>query len=807
MHMEKKTNKPRLVFFQWNHSDLPKFLQLHMQLHVKCLSEFFDVILINRDCDYQQICDIYQPDITLFESGYRTSISKKITIKNTSAYPKIPKLGLHNGDPWCDCRVGFISDMAHWGIETFFSICTTTVEHTPELAENLFVWPNFIDSDTYRDYGQDKIVPVLFNGYINLLYPWRQKVYNIVSNCYPSLIFPHLGYENHSPIMIHGEQYARTINASWFVPACGTLAKEVVRKHFEIPGSKSCLITEKTPSLEAAGFVDMQNCVFADEKDVLDKLNYLFQNTYELEKIINSGYQLVHSQHTLKQRDQIFQWFNLNKDIKFNQKIVQSGPFGPLKVVDKFSGIKSTHIICNGLNLVLMRQGDEKLWAGKYDEAEALYLKCLNYIHWMCEPKLKLAICSLYKGNADKALNWIIGPIHNTLGAYGALDPDPVEWAYFIISLFCKGNLNAATIRASQFPSLCHPELDRTRWVINYVQNKGDKIPISDSQLSKPRYSVHQLPQLSFVDWINDLCIMLKTCQQISYAEILSKLVSLKEGPSEKPKKTSGDVIRSLKKHLLFARINRLKKLNHVFEVLHIPNRRSGLPSISEIDHIIRLGRWTKIDTMIKYLSHLKNNLNIHNSSASDKINNDGFFQTVQCLLQKEDIKTVTIIGTAIITIGTEAIFTNTHTVHNERTVFCINNLNRQFVQLQHKYAGHNSLKFYSFIFGSIESSLLELDKCIKKVKKENEINFFDLILIDCSEFKVGINWDQLKGAKFIVLNNINTLQNYKIKQKLISDPNYTVIAQYPLHNNGYAIFKKLKVEREVRLEWEAFNQ
>ncbi|MDB5061450.1 MAG: hypothetical protein JWP67_1293, partial [Mucilaginibacter sp.] len=204
--MEKIINKPKLVFFQWKHDGLPMFLKLHLQLHVKCLSEFFDVILINKDCDYRQICDTHLPDLALFESGYKTSISERITIKNTSAYPHIPKLGLHNGDPWCDCRVGFISDMAHWGIKTFFSISTTTAEHTPEIAENLFVWPNFIDSNIYRDHGQDKVIPVLFNGNMSSVYPWRQKIYKVVSKCYPSLTFPHLGYESYSPIMIHGEQ-------------------------------------------------------------------------------------------------------------------------------------------------------------------------------------------------------------------------------------------------------------------------------------------------------------------------------------------------------------------------------------------------------------------------------------------------------------------------------------------------------------------------------------------------------------------------------------------------------------------------
>src|SRR5262249_24332264 len=157
-------------------------------------------------------------------------------------------------------------------IDTAFSICTTAAEHIPELADKLFVWPNFIDADVYRDYGQAKVVPVFFPGTIATpQYPWRRRVATVVAECYPSLLSPHHGYDRkRSRIgrMMYGECYARTINASWFVPTCGSVAKEVLRKHFEIPGCKACLITEKSAALESAGFVDMQNCVFADETTV-----------------------------------------------------------------------------------------------------------------------------------------------------------------------------------------------------------------------------------------------------------------------------------------------------------------------------------------------------------------------------------------------------------------------------------------------------------------------------------------------------------------------------------------------------------
>ncbi|WP_162052637.1 glycosyltransferase family protein [Pontibacter pamirensis] len=592
--MEKVVNKPKLLFFQWQHDSSPKFLQLHMQLHVKCLAEFFEVILINKDCDYQQVCDFYHPEVALFEGGYKTSYSKKLTIKNTNSFPEIPKIGLHNGDPWCDCRPGFLSEMEQWSIETFFSISTTVAEHTPEIADNLFVWPNFIDSEIYRDYGEPKAVPVMFSGSMISLYPWRQKVFKQISNHYPTLTFPHLGYESHSPLMKYGEEYARSINASWFAPACGTVAKEIVRKHFEVPGCNSCLITEKSPSLEAAGFVDMQNCVFADENDVLDKLNYLFKNRHKLEEITTAGYNLVHSRHTYKQRNQISQWYNLYKDLKSNERIVQSSPFEALSIVKKTSGIRNNPIVCKGLHLEFLHKGDQMLLAGNYDEAEAIYFKSLDYISSMCEPKLKIAICELHKGNVEKALHWIIQPLRYNLGIYGAIDSDPVEWAYYIITLLCQGKLNEATIRARQFPSLNHPELDRIRWVIDYLRGREVE-PFNQCAPTKFRHTIHQLPQLCFVDWLINLCNMLKACKQFRYVEILSICSITNETSIVKSKIKNKRFVKQLKNRMLLIRINGIEKLNSILRLLKVPAGRNGLPSITIWDYMFRIMKWLKL--------------------------------------------------------------------------------------------------------------------------------------------------------------------------------------------------------------------
>jgi hypothetical protein len=791
--------KPKLVFFQWDHKKTPLFVQLHMQLHVKCLSRFFDVIVISRDCDYQQICDQYEPDLTLFESGFKSTLSRKINIHNTSAYPEIPKLGLHNGDSWCDCRAGFLSDMEHWEIKTFFSISSTIAEHMPEITGNLFVWPNFIDADVYRDYQLPKTIPVLITGQVASLYPWRQKVNKIVTKHFPSLICPHGGYSQSVSRMFHGEQYARVINASWFVPTCGTVAKEVVRKHFEIPASKSCLITEQSPALEAAGFVDMQNCIFADEHNILDKLNYLFQNQDELESIIDAGYKLVHSCHTLSQRDQILQWFKLHKKLKPNQRIIQNDPFKPLTTLDNSAQTKSTSITFNGLDVLLLQQGDEKLWARKYEEAEIAYIKCITHIPWMPEPKLKLALCNLYKGDVNAALYWIVQPIQYTLGDYKASDPDPVEWSYYAIALLCSGKLDEAKKHVDHFPLLSHPELDRARCVINFLSNPSDKADFHQhgEEKSKYRYSIHQLPRRSFEQWTQHLCEMLSACQQIDLAKTLTKAISSNILSGKKksdlgknlPLKSSKDLYVQQLEDLTFLLPGKVKYPWHLsfFKKLWFLQTRKKLKVKPKILHFLNL-----LETRFGYFLPY----------SLSEMGNDDFFETIQNLAAEEDFEKILIIGASAGKGSTEALMAGISGKQKEVSLFCINTSNRRFAKLKGENANNSSIKFYTFPFFPSISSTHELLKLISRIKQENQINSFDMILVDGSEFNFSVDLtDEIPETRYVLLNGISTAKHCKNHSELLTNSSYMLICQNPCLREGYSIFQKVSLSCDNEIE------
>jgi hypothetical protein len=538
--------KPKLVFFQFKYDPkLPAFLSLHAREHAKCLSHFFDVTVINQDCDFQQVCDRHAPDLVVFESGVPFASCRKPKIRNVISSRQIPKIGLLNADPFGEGRAGFLSDMDHWGIETFFSIATTTAQHMPELAKNLFIWPNFVDAEVYHDYGEAKTVRVLFTGNKNGLYPWRQNMIRIVSSQYPSIMCSHPGY---GPLRgtqqpVTGEPYARSLNSAFFVPACGTVTREVIRKHFEVPASRSCLVTQRSEALEAAGFRDMVNCVFAEEHDVLDKLGFLFEHPKELRAVTDRGYELVHSRHTASHRDQIFQWFTLQKRLTPGSRIVQPEPFGNLEIADAENASQNyIATIVAGSLVSLLERGDDHFSRGMYEAAETFYLTCLSHYRFMPEAQLKIALCQLYKGNAKSALSWATKPIQFTLAEYKAPEPDPAEWAYFIISLLCLGRTREALKRAGQFSWLRHPELDRARGLAEWIC-----FGRMDALREEPmRRSVHRLPRYDFSEWLRRVEMMLNACGQSELVQKMADMASEKPTPSLRTTQASDFGKRSL---------------------------------------------------------------------------------------------------------------------------------------------------------------------------------------------------------------------------------------------------------------------
>lgn len=775
--------KPKLVFFQFGYDhNVPEFQLIHKQEHVSCLSQFFDVTVINQDCDYQQICEEHEPELALFESGLEAQNIHKLSIKNVNTCHEVKKAAFLNADCCSENRTGILSDLEHWGIETCFSISVPAAENIPEIAQNLFIWPNFIDAEIYRDYSEPKIVSVFLSGSQSSRYPWRRKVYKLISEHYPSLVCPHAGYSGRSGAsqMMHGERYARTINASWIAPACGSVTKEIVRKHFEIPGCKTCLVTEQSPGLAAAGFIDMENCILADENNVLDKLAYLFENPDKLDQIIEAGYRLVHINHTIKQRDQVLQWFRLNKGLKPHQKIVQLNPFEPLTIIDKTSKVENLHVISNGLHLMLLRQGDSLFHAGKYEEAERLYLKCLNYLSELPEAKLKAGLCNLYKGSPKTALSWLVQPIKNSLVRYKAIDPDPVEWAYFIICLACMGKLNDAIKRAHQFSWLRHPELELARWAIAMLEKKGNVPPLLQDHDLQHRYSIHQLPRRSLNEWIEQLCIMLTICRQPASAQIFRNYLCTENIDFQQMPGECG------------------------FKADILPSRTS--PPCAFENKVTLRGfddpqlwhkvRYKLVASILEFLGKLERKYGYFLPYQSSNMRDDEFFAAIRKLSREEDIQTALLIGVTVGEGHTEAVSAGVLESQTNPSLFCITGLGHRYGNWKRISAPLPPLNWYELSSSKPKRFAKELVKIVKEIKDYQQIESFDLILINSSGLKVqasccGVLEKELHRSRIVLLDGTDSPFIYPYYDKVSKDPNFILVASNPSLRNGFAIFRR----------------
>jgi hypothetical protein len=549
------------------------------------------------------------------------------------------------------------------------------------------------------------------------------------------------------------------INASAVVPACGTVAKDIVRKHFEIPGCNACLLTERSAALEAAGFVDMENCVFADESDVLDKLDHLFKNPDELGRITMRGHDLVHSRHTQKHRDQIYQWYRLNRDLQAHQRIIQTGPFGQLAVVDRASSRQSGHVASNGLHLHLLHDGDARRWRGDYAGAEAAYLKCSGYMRWMPEPKVGVALCRLNTGDAATAHAYLSQQIEFVLGGYGAVDPDPVEWAYYALSLLCLGKTTQAAAAAREFPWLRHPELDRMRRTIGLLTGTLADVSLSDSA---PRHTLHRMPALTWAEWLVRIEAILRTCGQPRLAGRLHDLhaqdgaaLNVREGV---PVVHGGGVGKRFKRQ--FRRHNtRWGFKRHVSRLFDTLESRVGyfLPY-----------RWSAM-------------------------RRDHYFSVLRKLACEQRVSRVLVLG-AMHTGTAEALLAGIRDAGGSANVLCIGQPTDAFRGFESAFAGR--VECLHLRASRPEGVAREIDRALTEIRRTRKIDAWDAVVVNGSLLgdQPGIGRELeslLQRAQLTVFEGLGHVAVSTSCERLLGDPAYVLAANDPGLRLGYAIFRR----------------
>jgi hypothetical protein len=540
--------------------------------------------------------------------------------------------------------------------------------------------------------------------------------------------------------MLSGERYARLLNASLAVPSCGTIANEVVRKHFEIPAAKACLLAPQSLALEAAGFVHMVNCVFTDESNVLDHLEYLFKNPDDLERITLAGHQLVHSSHTIQHRDQLYQWFRLHRKLRPNQRIVQPGPFKPLTITEN-PQMHNSHIVVNGIDRALLKTGYQQMWAGDYAGARKAFLQCLNY-QASPEPKLAMVILSLLTGDTVAARSW-----------YAKLDPtddgtpDPVEWAFFILMTLCEGNGEEASAAAGKLQRLRHPALDRTRHIV--AEATVNQLHMTaDPQVS---YSIHRLPERDPKEWVSMICSMLRACGQPGMAKRVSRVRQAVTSHSDENIETG------------------TPDSNQAVAVRRKPNT-SRRVAISTKDWV-RKHLWRRIKGTLQTVEGKIGYFLPYKSSAASC---DEWFRMIEKLSSQEPISKVIFIGARRGRYLTESFLLGVRKNPTLPSVVLVNEDERVLNGLLQRYAH--------------DPQIVQISKSAELLPGDSGV----LLIVDGSELKSIQKYPQhLACATIVVLDDINDERTQALHLSLASDSGYTLIAHNPEHLNGYAIMRR----------------
>jgi len=257
---------------------------------------------------------------------------------------------------------------------------------------------------------------------------------------------------------------------------------------------------------------------------------------------------------------------------------------------------------------------------------------------------------------------------------------------------------------------------------------------------------------------------------------------------------------------------------------------------------ILQLEEWDYKDTLPSVQVLLDSQLNNFiltselNSLIPPEIKNDELYDAIQRIAREEDIKTVLEIGSSSGEGSTEAFVTGLRQNPNKPTLFCMEVSRTRFAELRKSYANDSFVKCYNVssvsldqfsdeneiitFYNTTRSNLnyyplarvlgwlhqdIEYVKSsgvfsdgIKKIKTENNIDFYDVVLIDGSEFTGSAELEEVYGAKFILLDDINTFKNNKNLNRLSTDSAYTLIERNSRVRNGYAIFKKNTVQTVV---------
>jgi hypothetical protein len=250
-------------------------------------------------------------------------------------------------DAHSPAKAALLRQVEQLGAEAVFTIDTGFRELAGDYRDLIYYAPWCLNASMCHDYGLEKTIPVALmgDGFVpqfpgDARYPWRLRNGELFLRALPCFVSPRpMGAAEHG---IMGEEYGRMLNRSRLALACGAARQIATKKLLEIPASRTCLVTEPSPMVEAMGFADMENCVMGDGRELLEKCRYLLEHEEQLQAITDAGWAFVRENHGPERRRVLIDWHRLRKERRPGQAIAQPSLRGPLALVDSHSACENS---------------------------------------------------------------------------------------------------------------------------------------------------------------------------------------------------------------------------------------------------------------------------------------------------------------------------------------------------------------------------------------------------------------------------------------------------------------------------------
>jgi ADP-heptose:LPS heptosyltransferase len=217
------------------------------------------------------------------------------------------------------------------------------------------------------------------------------------------------------------------------------------------------------------------------------------------------------------------------------------------------------------------------------------------------------------------------------------------------------------------------------------------------------------------------------------------------------------------------------------------------------------------------------------------EIKNDEFYQIIQELAREESLRNVLEIGSSSGGGSTEAFVKGLQNNPGRPRLYCMEISRTRFGMLRDTYQNRDFVKcynvssvpldkfpteqdvaaFYSGVRTALNNYPLEMvlgwlrqdmeyvrdsgvpDDGIQRIRRENGIDCFDMVLIDGSEFAGSAELEEVYGARILILDDVNAYKNYYNYRRLKFDSGYVLLKENWSLRNGYAIFRR-KISKEL---------